>query len=163
MFANDDNEKIIKTYSSLLQDIREGNNDKRAAKWAKGQKDNEATRYEDDHMHVANGIVHSSSKWPEPKRLKATSSGHVTHVHHVDDRNVGTTKKPHYNRGSIKIHYKNGKIHLDHQHPHPSMAVKLMQLPLAKQKNHEFKVEKSSYDSVWHAIQDGKKMSSNIN
>ena len=53
MFANDDNEKIIKTYSSLLQDVREGNNDKRAAEWAKGQKDNESTRYEDDHMHVA--------------------------------------------------------------------------------------------------------------
>jgi len=50
MFANDDNEKIIKTYSSLLQDVREGNNDKRAAEWAKGQKDNEATRQDGKKM-----------------------------------------------------------------------------------------------------------------
>ena len=162
MFANDDNEKIIETYASLLQDIREGNA-KSAATWLKKEKPDSYTHSEDDHKGVGAGIVRSSSKWPNPERLKATSSGYVTHVHHVDDRNAGTTKEPHYNRGSIKIHYKGGKIHLDHTHPHPSMMVKLVQHPLARQRNHKYKVEKSSHDSVLAAIEHGKKISSNIN
>jgi len=103
----------------------------------------------DDHRHLANGIVRYSSKWPEPEKLKATHSGYVSYIHHTDDRNVGTTKKPHYNRGSIKIHYKGGKIHLHRMHPHPSPAVKIMQLPLKMQRNHKYKVTKSSYDSTF--------------
>ena len=82
MFANDDNEKNIKTYAALLQDIREGNKDERAAdKWAEGnrypsEKDDDylppAKNEKDDHKHLANAIVRSSSKWPNPKNLKAT-------------------------------------------------------------------------------------------
>ena len=159
MFANDDNEKIIETYASLLQDIREGNKaEQEADKWAAGnryanEKDDDhlppAKNEKDDHKHLAKAIVRSSSKWPNPKNLKATHSGYVTHIHHVDDRNVGTTKKPHYNRGSIKIHYKGGKIHLDRMHPHPSPLVKVIQLPLKSQKGHKYKVTKSSYDSTF--------------
>tara|TARA_B100001057_G_C22693317_1_gene888671 strand:- start:66 stop:608 length:543 start_codon:yes stop_codon:yes gene_type:complete len=159
MFANDDNEKIIETYASLLQDIREGNKaEQEADKWAAGnrysnEKDDDylppAKNEKDDHKHLANGIVRSSSKWPKPENLKATHSGYVSYIHHADDRNVGTTKKPHYNRGSIKIHYKGGKIHLDRTHPHPSPLVKIIQLPLKSQKGHKYKVTKSSYNSTF--------------
>jgi hypothetical protein len=160
MFANDDNEKIIETYASLLQDIREGNKaEQEADKWAAGnryanEKDNDylppAKNEKDDHRHLANGIVRSSSKWPKPKNLKATHSGYVSYIHHADDRNVGTTKKPHYNKGFIKIHYeKDGKIHLHRTHPHPSPLVKIIQLPLKSQKGHKYKVTKSSYPSTF--------------
>jgi len=159
MFANDDNEKIIETYASLLQDIREGNKaEKEADKWAARnryayEKDDDhlppAKNEKDDHRHLAQSIVRSSSKWPKPENLKATHSGYVSYIHHADDRNVGTTKKPHYNRGSIKIHYKGGKIHLHRMHPHPSPLVKIMQLPLKTQANHKYKVTKSSYDSTF--------------
>jgi hypothetical protein len=154
MFANDDNEKIIETYASLLQDIREGKKDEQEAdKWAEGNRHGDhadVKNEKDDHSHLANAIVRSSSKWPNPENLKATHSGYVSHVHHADDRNVGTTKKPHYNRGSIKIHYKGGKIRLDRMHPHPSALVKIMQLPLKSQSDaHKYKVTKSSYPSTF--------------
>ena len=160
MFANDDNEKIIETYASLLQDIREGNKaEQEADKWAAGnryanEKDNDylppAKNEKDDHKHLANGIVYSSSKWPEPEKLKATHSGYVSHVYHANDRNVGTTKKPHYNRGFLKIHYKKGEIKVDRTHPHPSALVKIMQLPLKSQSAaHKYKVTKSSYPSTF--------------
>ena len=157
MFANDDNEKIIETYASLLQDIREGKKDEQEAdKWAAGNRYRyssphipDAKNEKDDHRHLANAIVRSSSKWPKPENLKATHSGYVSYIHHADDRNVGTTKKPHYNRGSIKIHYKGGKIHLDRTHPHPSPFVKIIQLPLKSQKGHKYKVTKSSYPSTF--------------
>ena len=155
MFANDDNEKIIETYASLLQDIREGKKDEQEAnKWAAGNRyswetDDQhfprAKNEKDDHRHLANAIVRSSSKWPKPENLKATHSGYVSHVYHANDRNVGTTKKPHYNRGFLKIHYDEGKIHVDRTHPHPSALVKIMQLPLKSQANHKYKVTKSSY------------------
>tara|TARA_Y100000389_G_scaffold99215_1_gene95945 strand:+ start:1245 stop:1772 length:528 start_codon:yes stop_codon:yes gene_type:complete len=154
MFANDDNEKIIETYAALLQDIREGKKDEQEAdKWAEGDRHKDfkegGKNEKDDHRHLANAIVLRSSKWPNPANLKATHSDYVSHIHHTDDRNVGTTKKPHYNRGSIKIHYKGGKIHLDRTHPHPSPLVKIMQLPLKTQANHKYKVTKSSYDSTF--------------
>jgi hypothetical protein len=148
-------DKMSEAKNFIKVDIREGKKDEQEAdKWAAGNRyswetDDQhfprAKNEKDDHRHLANAIVRSSSKWPKPENLKATHSGYVSYVHHADDRNVGTKQKPHYNRGFIKIYYKGGKIHLDRTHPHPSPFVKIIQLPLKSQKGHKYKVTKSSY------------------